>query len=136
MLTYSSVRRSGLILLESAPAGLDLSDVQHDLEKVRASFQRFHNKANRLPGPRCPLHPRTTHLAPQPAENSRISACCRLRLLSRPLPKDSQDDQPVLPRIRDTFGYIAARSAIGDGHIVSDSRRENAPLPDGLWNTV
>ncbi|KAJ5778296.1 hypothetical protein N7520_001542 [Penicillium odoratum] len=28
------VRRAGMILLESAPAGLDLSDVQHDLEKV------------------------------------------------------------------------------------------------------
>ncbi|KAJ5892870.1 hypothetical protein N7504_009561 [Penicillium tannophilum] len=28
------IRRSGLILLESAPIGLDLSDVQHDLEKV------------------------------------------------------------------------------------------------------
>ncbi|KAJ5731138.1 uncharacterized protein N7483_005646 [Penicillium malachiteum] len=28
------VRRSGSILLESAPVGLDLSDVQHDLEKV------------------------------------------------------------------------------------------------------
>ncbi|KAJ5622146.1 hypothetical protein N7528_005378 [Penicillium herquei] len=28
------VRRSGSILLESAPVGLDMSDVQHDLEKV------------------------------------------------------------------------------------------------------
>ncbi|KAJ5659207.1 cation diffusion facilitator family metal ion transporter [Penicillium longicatenatum] len=37
MIIFSSVpliRRSGLILLESAPVGLDLSDVQHDLEKV------------------------------------------------------------------------------------------------------
>ncbi|CAI7572410.1 unnamed protein product [Penicillium manginii] len=37
MIMVSSVpliRRSGHILLESAPIGLDLSDVQHDLEKV------------------------------------------------------------------------------------------------------
>ncbi|KAJ5631600.1 uncharacterized protein N7484_011700 [Penicillium longicatenatum] len=37
MIIFSSmplIRRSGLILLESAPVGLDLSDVQHDLEKV------------------------------------------------------------------------------------------------------
>lgn len=29
------VRQSGLILLESAPNGLDHADVKHDLEKVR-----------------------------------------------------------------------------------------------------
>lgn len=32
------VRRSGHILLESAPTGVDPSDVQHDLEKVRILF--------------------------------------------------------------------------------------------------
>lgn len=31
------VWKSGLILLESAPNGVDLDDVQHDLEKARAS---------------------------------------------------------------------------------------------------
>lgn len=31
----AAVKRSGLILLESAPNGVDLNDVQHDLEKVR-----------------------------------------------------------------------------------------------------
>lgn len=36
-LFFTSVRRAGLILLESAPNGLDLSDVQHDLEKVSSA---------------------------------------------------------------------------------------------------
>jgi Co/Zn/Cd efflux system component len=31
------VKNSGAILLQSAPRGLDLGDVKHDLEKVRAS---------------------------------------------------------------------------------------------------
>lgn len=31
------VRRSGLILLESAPNGLDPADVKHDLEKARTN---------------------------------------------------------------------------------------------------
>lgn len=41
----SVVRRSGLILLESVPNGIDLSDVQHDLEKVRglAAFSSMSN---------------------------------------------------------------------------------------------
>lgn len=34
MLNPVIVRRCGIILLESAPNGVDLEDVKHDLEKV------------------------------------------------------------------------------------------------------
>lgn len=40
------VRRSGVILLESVPNGVDLGDVKHDLEKVRLSCTSLVDESN------------------------------------------------------------------------------------------
>lgn len=58
---FVSVRRAGLILLESAPNGLDLSDVQHDLEKVcqqgLVSSKLHHHETNMCLGSGRALRP-------------------------------------------------------------------------------
>ncbi len=78
------VRNSGTILLQSAPRGVKLEDVKHDLEKAggRMAVPRnsgdgadiYHAHVDR--GDR--VSPRAPYLAPRPEESHRVGPCCRV----------------------------------------------------------
>lgn len=68
------VKNSGTILLQSAPRGVDLGDIKHDLETVGCRSTRAYrtcgrdSSTDRPADPRYRLGPRTTCLAVRPEE--------------------------------------------------------------------
>lgn len=132
----STAKRSGTILLQSAPPGVRLNDVKHDLEMVRVpgdlldafDFDKsspselgpsvFCSNLGRamltvdpshLADPRSSIRARVARLEARPKEGAGLSACGSQRRIPLDLYAASPDGQRVSACLRHPLGHATAR---------------------------
>lgn len=119
MIMLSSVhliKHSGIILLQSAPLGVDLDDVKHDLEQVSTSNTvpaPIANAADRvcalMVDSRRRIRARAARLASRPGQGHRLSAHRCLGSECGQLHGEGQNDTGMPPRVRHPLPHSRAR---------------------------
>jgi Co/Zn/Cd efflux system component len=108
--SFIAVKKSGTILLECVPIGVDLKDVKHDLEAVCRLTSETSAVLLSLSDTWRNLSSRTSHLAIESTEISGLSTCRNFGHRSSNVHREGQNHQRMLSRIRYSFRNIATRA--------------------------